>query len=254
MKTTHTLPLIAFLLALGVGCSTIPLPKTITKGDLSPQLKKRRENIEKHFNEQRKFMEAEAAKSRADQPPDPSIADEPDVEGELVGYAAAVAPMPSGKLAGGADHNDFAEINDPKAVEWLRQGRTALAGGYSQTALKCFRNAAKQKPDNPQIPISAAASALRANQSELAITLLTEASERIPKSAAVHRMLGAAYYRSGDFQASQVSLQQSLSLDKSNALSYLLMGCTLTKLGQQEAAEASFRQAQAINPRYRLAR
>ncbi len=120
--------------------------------------------------------------------------------------------------------------------------------------MDCFRQAVAAKPANPQIPLSAAASALKANRPEMAVELLAAAAGQFPKSAAIHRMLGAAYYRTGDYQSSQVALQQALSLDKSSALSYLLMGCTLAKLGQQEAAESNFRQARALDPRYTVVR
>ncbi len=180
-------------------------------------------------------------------------------DAELVGYAMADAPMPpssdpsdSSEAAGFAE--TASEIGDGSAKELLRKGETALTEGSPQTALKWFRQAADTKPYNPQIPITAAASALRANQPEIAIELLSAAAKKSPKSVAVHRMLGATYYRMGDYRSSQLSLQQALSLDKSNALSYLLMGCTLAKLGQREAAETHFRQARALNPRYSIAR
>lgn len=151
-----------------------------------------------------------------------------------------------------ADYAGPAEC-DPVA-ELLQQGQRALAGGSSPKALDFFRQAAATKPENPQIPISAAAAALRANHPEVAVELLTPVAKQFPKSAGVFRMLGAAHYRLGDYKSSQVAIQQALSLDKSSALSYLLMGCTLAKLGQAEAAEAHFREARALDPRYRLVR
>ena len=61
-----------------------------------------------------------------------------------------------------------------------RPGRRVAAEGSSgvgrrlaQVALEHFRQAAATKPDNPQIPISAAAALLRANRPELAVELLT---------------------------------------------------------------------------------
>jgi tetratricopeptide (TPR) repeat protein len=136
----------------------------------------------------------------------------------------------------------------------LRNGQKALADGTPQAALDYFRQAVGTKPDNPHIPISAAAVALRANRPELAVELLTAATKRFPNSAAIYRMLGAAHYRTGDYKSSQGALQQALSLDKSSALSYLLLGCTLAKLGQNEAAEAHFRQARTLDPKYNFVR
>ncbi len=133
-------------------------------------------------------------------------------------------------------------------------GQAALLQGTLQAAMEHFRQAAATKPDNPQIPISAAAALLRANRPELAIELLAPAAKQFPTSATVHRMLGVAYYRTGDYKSSEVALQQALSLDKSNALSYLLMGYTLAKLGQKAAAEAHFQQARTLDPRYDFVR
>lgn len=184
-----------------------------------------------------------------------------DLAGEVVpvGYAAPLAPLPpTGGRAdsrGTSKHADFAGVAaGGSAADWTQQGQAALAKGSPQAALECFRQAAATEPDNPQIPISAAAALLRAAQPEMAVELLTPAAKRFPTSAAIHRMLGAAYYRLGDYKSSQVALRQSLSLDKSSALSYLLMGYTLAKLGQNESAEAHFQQARTLDPRYKVVR
>jgi tetratricopeptide (TPR) repeat protein len=166
-------------------------------------------------------------------------------------------PPPAGRSgsSGGADSAGSARTSDvDPAEQLLRKGQKAIAKGSTDEALEFFRQAAAANPDNPQIPISAAASALRANQPEVAVELLRPASKQFPKSAAVHRALGAAYYRTGDLKSSQVALQQALSLDKSSALSYLLLGCTLAKLGQNEAAETHFRQARTLDSKYRVVR
>ena len=361
------------LLALSAGCAGIPLPKTITDGDVTPQRKKRNEECVRQFEQQRDFAEFEAAKARwvqqrdlkgcrealekllarrpqhrdarllmvelllaADDPPaaykhakaaldaypndaevqytmavtldaqgktadalayyeratkmdprnesfaaayrtareaaheemraakaavfdgDDSV-DDLTAEGLPVGYAEAAAPLPppAGRAgspgAAGSAASAGVAVDGP-AGELLRKGQAALAEGSSQAAVEYFRQAAATKPDNPQIPISAAAAALRANRPEVAVEVLTPAAKRFPNSPAVHRMLGAAYYRTGDYKSSQVALQQALSLDKSSALSYLLMGCTLAKLGQNEAAEAHFRQARTLDPKYKVVR
>jgi tetratricopeptide (TPR) repeat protein len=135
----------------------------------------------------------------------------------------------------------------------LANAETALREKNEQstaTALGRIQAARAVNPQDPQIPISAAALLLRYNQPQAAIGILREASGAFPTSAAVHRMLGTAHYRAGDYQASQVALQQALSLDKSSALSYFLMGCTLAKLGRTEEAATHFRQAQTLDPRY----
>lgn len=156
----------------------------------------------------------------------PDSFDDLAAEGLPAGYSAPSAPSaPLPPSAGRADSAGFASVTDSAA-----------------------------KSDNPQIPISAAAAALRANRPDLAVELLTPAAKQFPTSVAIHRMLGAACYRTGDYKSSQVALQQALSLDKSCALSYLLMGCTLAKLGQNEAAEAHFRQARTLDPRYKAIR
>jgi tetratricopeptide (TPR) repeat protein len=179
-------------------------------------------------------------------------------EGLPVGYAETAAPAPRAGRTGspgraGSTASSEVAVDGP-AGELLRKGRAALAEGSSQAAVENFRQAAATKPDNPQIPISAAAVALRANRPEVAVEVLASAAKRFPNSPAVHRMLGAAYYRTGDYKSSQVALQQALSLDKSSALSYLLMGCTLAKLGQNEAAESHFRQARTLDPKYKVVR
>lgn len=184
--------------------------------------------------------------------------DEVTAESVPVGYTApSTRPTPANRdvltgSAGPIDSTAAAE-SDPVA-ELLQKGQLALAEGSPPTALDCFRQAAALKPDNPQIPISAAAVALRANHPQVAVELLMPVAKQFPKSAGVHRMLGAAHYRLGYYKSSQVALQQALSLDKSSALSYLLMGCTLAKLGQGEASEAHFREARALDPRYKVVR
>jgi len=170
------------------------------------------------------------------------------------------ASSPASSAVGRADFAAPAELTGSIAVagdsaaELLRKGQAALAGGDGPTATDCFFQAMALQPENPQIPISAAAAALRANRADMAVELLTPAARQFPNAAAIHRMLGAAYYRSGDYPSSQVALQHALSLDKSSALSYLLMGYTLAKLGQKDAAEAHFRQARSLDPRYTATR
>ncbi len=174
--------------------------------------------------------------------------------------ASYVAPSPPLSRRNTTSHDSKASAGsngiadtDP-AAPLLEQGRAALAAGSPQTAIGYFHRAAATKPDNPQIPVSAAAIALRADSPHVAVELLTPAAKQFPRSAAVQRMLGAAYYRTGDYKSSQVALQQALSLDNSSALSYLLLGCALAKLGQQEAAEENFRQAGMLDPRYKTLR
>ena len=125
-----------------------------------------------------------------------------------------------------------------------------MSTGGSALALACFRKAMAVKPDDPQIPTSAAICALQHNQPDMAVALLDPLLEVFADSVAIRRILGAAYYRLGDYQSSQVVLQQALSLDNSNALSYFLMGCTLVKLGQPAVAATYFRQARRLDPRY----
>jgi tetratricopeptide (TPR) repeat protein len=186
-------------------------------------------------------------------------ADRLTAKGLPAGYTGPSIPAPKPARHEGlngrgnsADSPGIAE-GDPVA-DLLQKGQMALAEGSPPTALEFFHQAAAIRPDNPQIPISAAAAALRTNHPAVAVELLIPVAKQFPKLAAVHRMLGAAHYRLGDYKSSQVSLQQALSLDKSSALSYLLMGCTLAKLGQAEAAEAHFREARALDPRYKLVR
>ncbi|MEN6450449.1 MAG: tetratricopeptide repeat protein [Thermoguttaceae bacterium] len=172
---------------------------------------------------------------------------EPHGEVQQAGYATTAVAADSS-----AGNNPAGPAGDP--ADLLRKGQDALAADSPQVAIDCFRQAVAAKPDNPQIPLSAAAAALRANRPEMAVELLAAAAKQFPTCAAIHRMLGAAYYRAGDYPSSQLALQQALSLDKSSALSYLLMGCTLAKLGQQQAAENHFRQARTLDPRYTVTR
>ena len=142
------------------------------------------------------------------------------------------------------------DVAPRSAPELVSQGRAALAQGAVALAFAYFREAMAIDPHDPQIPTSAAVSALRHNQPDLAVSLLEPLLEAFPDSPAIRRILGAAHYRLGDYQSSQVVLQQALSLDNSNALSYFLMGCTLVKLGQPAVAATYFRQARRLDPRY----
>jgi len=153
----------------------------------------------------------------------------------------------TGSAAGTAYTSD---MTDASAAELIEQGLSAMADGTTALAFACFREAMALRPDDPQIPISAATSALGHNQPEVAVALLEPLLEVFADSAAIRRVLGAAYYRLGDYKSSQVVLQQALSLDKSNGLSYFLMGCTLAKLGHRTAAETHFVQARRLDPRY----
>ena len=159
------------------------------------------------------------------------------------------------EATGSIERHDPADdlIADP-ASEWLDKGLSLMSEGMGALALAYFQDAMALKPDDPQIPISAAVSALQHNQPDVAVVLLEPLLETFPDSAAIRRILGAAHYRLGDYESSQVALRQALSLDKSSALSYFLMGCTLVKLGRQAAAETQFRQAGRLDPKYALRR
>jgi tetratricopeptide (TPR) repeat protein len=169
----------------------------------------------------------------------------------------ASARLTTAEDASRRERTDFAEQSDPEVPttptasnDLLAQGGQALTEGNTPAALACFQRAMADRPDDPQIPISAAVAALRYNHPDVAIELLEPATRRFSDSASLQRILGTAYYRRGDYRSSQVALQQALSLDKSNALSYFLMGCTQVKLGETEAAERCFRQAQLLDPKY----
>ncbi len=175
---------------------------------------------------------------------------------EIVASAAGATRSSLGDPSSGrVESAGFVTVSDTDPLlAQLRQGEDALAEGATQRALQCFLAAAAMQPDNPQIPISTAVSALQKKQPALSVRLLTSAGPSITGSARAHRILGVAHYRLGDFQSSEVALQQALSLDKSNALTYFLLGCTMTKVGQFEAAEEHFRQARTLDPRYAVRR
>ena len=154
-----------------------------------------------------------------------------------------------------SQENDDAESDRADRIRALLESADqAIGRGDVKSALAEVRRAGQYNPDDPQIPISAAAVLLRHNQPEGAVRLLAESAQRFPNCPAIHRMLGTAHYRLGDYQRAQVAFQQALSLDKSSALSYFLMGCTLAKLGQKGAAEAHLRQAAMLDPRYGVER
>lgn len=195
---------------------------------------------------------------------------EPDNEVYQVSYQQVIAagatsemaflpPAPSESTAR-AERMDYVEPVDVEVPataslnDFLQQGRQALTRGDTQAGLACFQRAMADRPDDPQIPISAAIAALQSNYPEVAIGVLEPSARQFPRSAALQRILGTAYYRQGDYRSSQLALQQALSLDKSNALSYFLLGCTQVKLGESEAAERCFRQAQLLDPKYAVRR
>ncbi|MFH1920456.1 MAG: tetratricopeptide repeat protein, partial [Planctomycetota bacterium] len=178
--------------------------------------------------------------------PAPLVVPEPTAGAER---ADRVRAMDSGEADGSSNR-----AARPSASELLAKGSSALLAGRKDLALAHFREAIALEPHDPQIPISAAVSALRHNHPDVAVTLLEPSREAFADSAAIRRILGTAYYRLGDYESSQVALQQALSLDKSSALSYFLMGCTLVKLGQPAVAETHFRQARTLDPRYALGR
>jgi len=166
-----------------------------------------------------------------------------------VRFASHVEPQPGAGSAGIA-----ATADADSARSLIREGCRALGERSPQEARVCFLAAMSARPDNPQVPTSAAVAALRYNQPALAVELLQAAERQFPDSPGVQRVLGTAYYRLGDHRSSQVALQQALSLDKSSALTYFLMGCTLAKLGQAEASEAHLRQARTLDARFTVRR
>jgi tetratricopeptide (TPR) repeat protein len=172
--------------------------------------------------------------------------------------ASGGAPTPPAPLAARTDHAAHSEPLDPPkgaaAEDLLRQGAEALSAAKTDVAMAFFREAAASRPQDPQIPISAAVAALRQNHPEVAVDLLDAAASRFPKSAAVYRALGMACYRRTDYRAAESALKQALLLDKANPLSYFLLGCTLVKLGQQPAADECFRQARLLDPKYAVPR
>ena len=150
-------------------------------------------------------------------------------------------------FAGGNDSSGFVEKKSRDVAEgFLTQAAADLQRGELDRARNNFRQAVRAEPDNPDIPVKAAISALRLNQPDLAVAILQPAGELFRGSARIYRILGVAHYRSGNYKSSQVALQQALSLDKSRALSYFLMGCTLAKLGETESAEAHYLQARQL--------
>jgi len=182
--------------------------------------------------------------------PEADDSDRPKTSGHSVDSVQSVDGTEAADCAGNADPAVDADATSISASALIQKGAQAIAAGSVEEGRVCFWEAAALKPDDPQIPISAAVSSLRHNQPEVAIELLEPAVVAFPDSAALQRILGTAYYRRGDYKSSQLALQQALSLDKSSALSYFLLGCTLVKLGQSEAAETCFRQARVIDPRY----
>jgi protein O-GlcNAc transferase len=63
-KSARTAAALLPLLALSVGCASMSMPKTITQGSITPELKKRNEEATRLFEEKRDFAEFEAARNR----------------------------------------------------------------------------------------------------------------------------------------------------------------------------------------------
>jgi len=184
--------------------------------------------------------------------PDPPQRSNPDTPAQPAAAAQFVSRGAArAEASDSADPDGFADDPVQTAVtNLLAKGCEAISDETTDAALAYFWEAMALRPDDPQIPVSAAVSALRYNQPDLAVELLAACVDLYPDSAAVPRTLATAYYRKGDYASAQTALEQALSLDKSSALSYFLMGCTLVKLGRSEAAEMHFRRARAIDPRY----
>jgi len=179
------------------------------------------------------------------------LADGPADASDSVRFASHTEPADRGGSTDATDSTDPARtVENETILGLIRLGHAALVKGSAEAALTFFQEATALRPDNPQIPIFAAAASVRHHQPNLAIALLEPLRQRIPPSPKVLRILGAAYLRLGDHRSSQVALQQALSLDKSSALTYFLMGCTLAKLGQIESAQAHWRQAETMDSRY----
>ena len=170
---------------------------------------------------------------------------------DATGRGRTVAEEKNEQAAGDGQPVPAARVS---AGDLMARGNEALVVDEDETAMAFFSEAMAVDPNNLQIPISAAVSALRHNKPEVAVSILGPAAGRFGQSAKLRRLLGATHYRLGDFRASEASLQEAISLDKSSALSYFLMGCTMVKLGQSEAAEMHFRQARTIDPRYTVRR
>ena len=159
-----------------------------------------------------------------------------------------------------ADETDDASVRAasftrPTAgVESGNERRTSSDQTASSAESDAVASAGVSGSDDPQISISAATAALRANRPGRAVEILTTTLRQFPNSAAGYRILGVAHYRLGDYESSQVAIQQALSLDNSAAMTYFLLGCAQAKLGQPESAEANFRQARAIDPTYAMRR
>lgn len=162
--------------------------------------------------------------------------------------ATSRADSAPGAANGGATAGD-AGADDPA----LARGRAALRAGSFDEALAWFEEAARRRPDDPSVPMAAAAAALKANQPDMASELLEPAQSRFPDAAPIKRLLAVARYRLGDYASSEVLLQQALSLDNTDALSYFFLGCTLEKLGRSDEAQRQFAQARVLEARRRAA-
>jgi Tfp pilus assembly protein PilF len=168
-------------------------------------------------------------------------------ESSSVPVQSAEEPPSDDSDAGMAEASDLSPQSDDSHPDPLGL-EAAIAAGDSISALAAVEAGLIDNPNDPQIPISAAVTALEKDQPAMAASIARLGIAFHPASAGLHRALGAALYRKGSYPSSQVALQQSLSLDNSSALSYFLMGCVSDKLGDAEAAQAHFAHAAELDP------
>jgi Flp pilus assembly protein TadD len=132
----------------------------------------------------------------------------------------------------------------------MRQATEALARQDGASAKSWYQAAAAAEPNNVQLLLSAAATALRYDQDALALQLAQSAQSLHPGEAAPQRTLATIYYRQGNYTAAREALSRAIALDKAHPLSYFLMGSTLRKLGEADTADWHFRQAAQLDPSY----
>lgn len=157
----------------------------------------------------------------------------------------------SSDLADASEKHRASDAADTEgASELLAEAERRMLAGDAPRARILVDEAQDCVPDDPQVSVSAAVTALRCGEPSWAAELAKQGLHRFPDSAALHRTLGLAQFRLQAYESSQVSLQQALSLDTRSGLTYFLMGQTLEKLGRRDDAERHFAQAARLDARY----
>ncbi|MCF7810311.1 tetratricopeptide repeat protein [bacterium] len=137
-----------------------------------------------------------------------------------------------------------------KYSRWFTRGYQASSAGDYEEASKCYRLAAKSRPNSPNAMGTLAGVLIHLGKLDEAEEVSREALEMNRDSTIALNNLGSILYKKEKFHEAEGIFQKLIKKEPSKSMYFYNLGCVLEQQDKHDEASDAFEKAIILNPKY----